>query len=349
MSNQVDQNMIINPKVVREGMKLYGIDEAPFSIHGVWRDGDRYYRLPREVAVNTSKNVTQKCDQTAGGRVRFATDSPYVAIKVTVHNVEQIAMMPVSATIGLDLYADGVFIGSFRPSFDQVAGNYESIVEIGDRKMREITVHFPLYGGVRDLYIGIDGDATLAAAKPYNYSRPVLFYGSSITNGGCCSRPGMTYEAQLSRMLDVDHRNLGFGGSARAEESIAEYVAAQDMSAFVYDYDHNAPSVEYLAETHARMFRTVREKNPTLPIIMISRPQILDHSYRAERFAVIKKTYDDAVLAGDENVYLIDGSSLFDGAGNDYTVDGIHPTDLGFWMMARGIAPVLRAALEKSE
>ena len=341
--------MIINPKVVREGMKLYSIDDAPFSIHGVWRDGDRYYRLPREVAVNTSKNVTQKCHQTAGGRVRFATDSPYVAIKLSIHTVEQISMMAVSGTIGLDLYADGVFAGSFRPNFDQNDGNYESIVELRDRKMREITIHFPLYCGVHELYVGIDGDSTLTSAKPYRYSRPVLFYGSSITNGGCCSRPGMTYEAQLSRILDADHRNLGFGGSARAEQAVADYIAEQDMSVFVYDYDHNAPSVEYLAETHERMFRTIREKNPTLPIIMISRPQIADHSFRAERFAVIKKTYDAAVAAGDRNVYLLDGSEFFDGASNDYTVDGIHPTDLGFWMMARGIAPVLREALEKSE
>ena len=103
--------------------------------------------------------------------------------------------------------------------------------------------------------------------------------------------------------------------------------------------------------TRSRPRRIPSSVSVTLAILKlpISRPQIADHSFRAERFAVIKKTYDAAVAAGDRNVYLLDGSEFFDGASNDYTVDGIHPTDLGFWMMARGIAPVLREALEKSE
>lgn len=346
-ANQVDKNFVIPSSIKKEGIRLYPANEPPFSLHGVWYDTDRYYRLPREVAVTVSRNVTQKCDQTAGGRVRFMTDSPYVAVKLTLHNVEQIAMMTVVGTMGLDVYADGVFAGSFRPPFRQVAGDFESVVELGEPKMRELTIHFPLYSGVFDLYVGVDGEATVAPAKPYKHPCPILYYGSSITNGGCCSRPGMTYEAQLSRMLDADHRNLGFGGSAKAEREIAEYIAAQEMSVFVYDYDHNAPSVEYLAETHARMFRTVREKNPSLPIIMISRPQVVTKNNRDERFAVIKKTYDDAVAVGDRNVYLVHGASFFDGVGNDYTVDGTHPTDLGFYRMAVGLEPLLRAILEK--
>ena len=346
MAKQFDKNMIIPTKIEKQGIRFYSIDDEPFSIYGVWRDGDRYYRVPYDVATNVSKVVTQKCMQTAGGRVRFKTNSPYVAIKVTLHNTEQIAMMTVVGTMGLDVYEGDVFLGSFRPPFHQGDGEFESLVELGEARERELTIHFPLYAGICDFYLGIDENATLSEGKPYGFDKPVVYYGSSITNGGCCTRPGMTYEAQITRMLNVDHHNLGFGGSAKAELAIAEYVASLDMLAFVYDYDYNARDAEYLSETHERMFKIVREKHPDLPIIIVSRPQYLNRNKREERFEVIKRTYDNAVARGDKNVYLIPGWTFFDEIGNDYTVDDVHPTDLGFMYMARGIGKVLAEVLD---
>ena len=345
--NQVDKNMIIATKIEKEGIAFHSIDNEPFKIYGVWRTGDRYYRVPREIAVTVSKNINQKCDQTAGGRVRFKTNSPYVAVKVTLHNVEQIAMMAVSGSMGLDIYSNGVFAGSFRPPFHQGEGDFESIVELKNNDEKDITIHFPLYAGVKEFYIGIDENATLSPASPYKYDKPVAFYGSSITNGGCCTRPGMTYEAQISRMLDVDHHNLGFGGSAIAQIEIAEYIASLDMLAFVYDYDYNARNADFLMETHARMFNIVRAKNPEIPIIIVTRPDVIPSKERDERLEAIKKTYDAAIASGDKNVYFIPGASLFDGLGNDFTVDGVHPTDLGFFSMAKGIGAVLKEAIEK--
>ena len=340
--------MIVPTKIDKQGIRFYNIDDKPFSIYGVWRDGDRYCRLPKEVAANVNRVVgTQKWMQTAGGRVRFKTNSPYVAIKVTLHTTEQIAMMTVVGTMGLDVYDGDTFVGSFRPPFHQGDGEFESVVELGGAKERELTIHFPLYSGVYDFYVGIDENATLSAGKTYGFEKPVVYYGSSITNGGCCTRPGMTYEAQITRMLNVDHHNLGFGGSAKGELAIAEYVAGLDMLAFVYDYDYNAPDAEYLSETHEKMFRIIREKQPTLPIIIVSRPQYLDINKRDERFAVIKRTYDNAKASGDENVYLIPGWTFFEEIGNDYTVDDVHPTDLGFMYMARGIGKLLGEILGK--
>ena len=346
MSKQLDVNLIVDSKIRVSGIKFYDVNSEPFSIHGIWYGGDRFYRVPLEVGREVSKSVEVKSHQTAGGRLRFRTDSPYVAIKATLESTEQVAVMTPLSTMGFDLYADGIYIRSFVPPYSQTDGDFESLVRIGDRREREITIHFPLYSGVTTMVIGIDGDSTLTAAAPYKYEKPVVFYGSSITNGASASRPGMSYEAILSRMLDMDHHNLGFGGSAKAEPAIARYVASLDMSAFVYDYDHNAPTVEYLAETHERMFRTVREAHPDLPIIMISRPQFSAESDRDRRFEVIKATYDKAVAVGDKNVYLLRGSDFFEGLDADFTVDGVHPTDLGFYFMAKGICPVLKRILE---
>ncbi len=346
MANQVDKNLVIPTVIKKAGSKFFDVCSEPFSVYGVWYDTDRFYRVPRDVAQTVSKNIVQKCDQTAGGRVRFKTDSPYVAVKLELHNTEQISVMTTVGAMGLDLYADGVFVKSFVPQYLQGDGNFESRIPLPGYGEREITIHMPLYAGVKSLLVGIDENATLKKAAPYKHERPVVFYGSSITNGAAATRPGMAYEAILARMLDMNYHNLGFGGSAKGEVEIAQYVASLDMSAFVYDYDHNAPTPEHLEQTHERMFRIVREAHPDLPIIMISRPQYGRESQRDLRFEIIKRTYDNAVAAGDKNVYLLRGSDFFDGLDADFTVDGVHPTDLGFFYMANGIAKVLGPVLD---
>jgi lysophospholipase L1-like esterase len=90
----------------------------------------------------------------------------------------------------------------------------------------------------------------------------------------------------------------------------------------------------------------VREKHPTLPIIMLSRPQDLNREALKARFEVVKATYDNAKARGDENVYLINGSTLFDGLDADYTVDAVHPNDLGFGRMAAAVAEILEKVLK---
>lgn len=49
-----------------------------------------------------------------------------------------------------------------------------------------------------------------------------------------------------------------------------------------------------------------------------------------------------------ENVYFIDGETLWDGDGWDCcTVDGCHPSDMGHWRMAQKIAPVFSEIMKK--
>jgi hypothetical protein len=152
----------------------------------------------------------------------------------------------------------------------------------------------------------------------------------------------MAYEAIIERALDSNYINLGFSGAAKGEDAMADYIAGLDMSLFVYDYDYNAPSCEHLAATHEKMFLKIREKNPKLPIVMITRPRSRPDPDRDARKEIIKRTYDNAVSRGDKNVYILYGSDLFDGLKHEYTIDDCHPTDLGLWFMAQGIIPTLR-------
>ena len=123
------------------------------------------------------------------------------------------------------------------------------------------------------------------------------------------------------------------------------------MSVFFLDYDHNAPSVEHLAKTHENVYRTVRKAHPEVPIIMASKTDLPrtenELKDRVDRRAVVKATYDKAVAEGDENVYFIDGQSVFPGRGGDScTVDGCHPNDLGFYAMAQVFGDVIRKVIK---
>ena len=113
------------------------------------------------------------------------------------------------------------------------------------------------------------------------------------------------------------------------------------MSLFVYDYDHNAPTLEHLSATHEKMFKAIREKNPDLPIIMMSRPKYFLEGDEDKRQAVIKQTYMNAVTGGDKNVYFIPGNELMKYAKNEGTVDNCHPNDLGFASMAQVLGDVI--------
>ena len=348
MSNisQIDRNFTVQTSLNIENIRFHSIREEPFSVYGVFYENGAYRRLPEQVAQSVSESVYRLHTHTAGGRVRFVTDSRYVAIKSVMYGIGKMPHFALTGSAGFDLYVGKrqQYYSAFVPPFD-ISDGYESVVRFDSRARREITINFPLYSGVSELYIGLEDGAALEKAPAYKHSKPIVFYGSSITQGGCASRPGNAYENIVSRVLQTDYLNLGFSGSAKGEPEIAQYIAGQDMSVFVYDYDHNAPTPEHLEATHQRMFSMIREQNPDLPILMLSRPKARLTETEQKRLSIIRRTYDEAIAAGDKHTYMIDGPTLMRYAKNDGTVDIHHPNDLGFHSMAKVLIPQLRALL----
>jgi hypothetical protein len=176
----------------------------------------------------------------------------------------------------------------------------------------------------------------------------VVYYGSSITQGGCCSHPGNAYQAVVSRKLNVDFINLGFSGNARGEKVVAEYIASLPCSVFVLDYDHNA-SVAELRNTHYAFYEIVRKKNPDMPIVFMSRCDVDCAPHETDdRRIIIAESLKKAREAGDRNVYFIDGAEVFKGHYEDMcTVDRCHPNDIGFMLMANAVEDQLIRILTK--
>ena len=343
MSNiaDIDKNFKIDTKIDKSDIRFINALTEPFKIYGIYYENGKFRRMPEAVAKAVSEGVYYLHANTAGGRIRFKTDSTYVAISARLARITRMDHFTLCGSAGFDLYVDGTYLKTFRPPYDMTDG-YENVLEIGEKKMRDITINFPLYTDVCELYIGISESAEILEPTPYKNEKPVVFYGSSITQGGCASRPGTSYQNFICRELNVDYVNLGFSGNAKAEDEMIEYISSLDMSVFVYDYDFNAPTLEHLEKTHEKMFLAIREAHPSLPVIIMSMPKYRLDEVQKKRFEVIKRTYDNAVDRGDENVYLIPGPALMEFAGSEGTVDWTHPNDFGFYSMAKVIANLLK-------
>ena len=339
--SKIDKNFVINTNIQKDDIRFYDIEDAPFNVYGVfWADG-KYRRMPETAARSVSDEVYRLHTRTAGGRVRFVTDSEYVAIKAHTNLLVKVSHFTLAGTSGLDLYVGNEYAKTFLPP-QQIEDGFAGVAEFGSRELREITINFPLYTELDKLYIGLQEDAVLKEGAPYSNEKPIVYYGSSITMGGCASRAGTCYQNIVSREFNYDYVNLGFSGSALAEDEMIEYIKGLDMHAFVLDYDHNAPTLEHLSKTHEKMFMAIREAKPELPIIIMGRPQYKLVGDDERRREIIETTYSNAIAKGDKNVYYISSAKLTELCKGEGTIDGAHQTDFGFASMAKALCDVIR-------
>jgi len=346
---KADKNLKVETKIDKEDIIWLDAAEAPFELYGAV-EFNPYARIPSDIAKTVSESVEMLNKHTAGIRVRFRTNSPYIAVNAKWSKQTKMSKMTVIGMSGFDMFfrseTDGKYsyYNTFTPPSDSPEG-YESVIDTTG-EMKDYIINFPLYNSVDKLYIGVKKGADFEKPAKYYNELPIVFYGSSITQGASASRPGNSYQNFLSRMLNMDYINLGFSGSGRAEDEIVNYMAGLKMLAFVADYDHNAPTVEHLQNTHFKMYETIRKAQPDLPYIMISRPDYKTAPFKSnsddERRSVIMETYQKALAGGDKNVYFIDGATIFRGPEADAcTVDGCHPNDLGFFKFAETLYPIL--------
>ncbi len=328
--------------------------KAPFVLEGFpWRDPEMVFnRLPAsfsENEVNAGALATARL--TAGGAIRFRTDSPCLTLRAVLDRSGDMNHMPRAGSAGFDFYSGSGSRIQYRTTVKPDHGQKELETLLvndgsGPVAMTDWTCLLPLYGAATRIEIGLKPGSGLEKPTPHTIAKPVLFYGSSITQGGCASRPGNAYTTMLCRAVDAAQINLGFSGCGRGEPAVADAIAGLDLAVFVLDYDHNAPTVGHLQETHERFFRIIRARQPELPVILMSRCDFYGTTEDRRRREVIRQTYANAVAAGDRKVWFLDGEALFETEHRDAcTVDGCHPNDLGFYRMFRTALPVLETAL----
>jgi lysophospholipase L1-like esterase len=265
--------------------------------------------------------------------------------------------MPATGVSGLDLYVKDdtghwrwVAIGwpeKFPTNVSVLASGLE-------HARREYLLFLPLYNGVSSVEIGVPKGSRIVPGEPLDARRrrPIVFYGTSITQGGCASRPGMAHTAILRRWLDWPVINLGFSGQGKMEPEVVALLAELDPVLYVIDPLPNMTVGEVEQRTEP-LVRTLRQAHPQTPIVLVEVPKASSafppaewRQWIAERNVALKATNDRLVAAGVPQLHYMTSAALL-GRDGEATVDGGHPTDLGFLRMAEGFAAVLKPLLPK--
>lgn len=341
--------------VEKDGKRRFDLPCAPFKLYGgMYEEGAGFVRMPLGVAASVSEGVHFLAGNGAGLRLNFRTNSKTLRLYVRESFFCRMRHMALTGSTGFILCSregaekKSVFRGVLCPEWN-FGDEFEVAVNL-DGELRDYVLHFPLYSSVASLAIELDGDAYLGEGAGYKNVPPVLYYGSSITQGGCASRADTSYEDLICERTGADYINLGFSGNGKAEDNMVDYLRGIDCSVFVCDYDYNASTPEYLAKTHERLYKRYREVKKDTPIVFVTRPEARrDCADARQRADIIYATYENALKNGDKNVYFVDGREFFPvDLRERCQVDGCHPTDLGFYYMAEKIGGVVAEILQKS-
>jgi lysophospholipase L1-like esterase len=314
-----------------------------------------YERLPASLNGKTRPPVWSLSKNCSGLAIRFRTNSTVIAARWEVTGDVTMNHFAPTGIKGLDLYClksgKWQFVNSGRPVGKKTTA---IIIDHMVGEELEYMLYLPLYDGLANLEIGVHPNASIdnpIVNSPLK-EKPVVFYGTSITQGGCASRAGMSYPNQLSRMLNRQIVNLGFSGNGQLDLEIAEAMAGIDASCFVIDCLPNV-SVKQMNEKYAAFLKKIREKRPNVPILLVETilfpHRIFDRSVSTllqEKNSTLKKIYNDQKGSGDRKIYYQKADQLI-GLDGEGTVDGVHLTDLGFLRMSEQLYPVIRKLIRK--
>lgn len=339
----------------QDGFCFLHADRAPFVLGGIdppEQNGGEYYRLDASKKAAYSAANASLADCTAGGTIRFTTDADEIFVRIRLRSaVSGMHHFCDRGVYGIDVYAGTgskrKYLGEMMQHFAESPRENEGRLSL-PAGVNEVMIELPLYSGITSIEIGFPKESQIG--KPTERDiLPVAFYGSSITQGGCVSRPGNAYSNIICRALNADCRNFGFSGSALGETAVAEYIANCALSCFVMDYDYNSPSCEHLSATHELFFQTIRTRQPELPVVLVTHPFYdVPTENDLARIAVVRQTYENALRNGDQNVFFVDSRNFFTPEFRDlYAVDYLHPNDLGQMSMAQVIFPAVQTAVSK--
>ena len=351
--NKDDQLLYIDPKQ-NDLVKIYGL---------YWFDEDkRYHRLSKkidDVLPNLEGSVDVLAGNSSGGIAAFYSNTNILKIKVKLSFKFHMGHMPYTGQAGFDLYIGNTYqdMKFYRTSnFDFNKTEYE-FTYFKHKDLSEenklFVLNFPLYATVEEVLIGINPNSTISPCnKLFKDNNKIVFYGTSITQGGCASRPGMSYTQILSRLLSTECLNYGFSGNGKGHIEIAQALSEiKNVEMFVLDYEANA-TFDRLKATLDNFVKCLRKTYPTTPIVIISKIQMYlefhdkDYCINEKKIRNYQKNY--VKKSNGKNLYYIDGSKVL-GKNNisEKTVDGCHPTDYGFISMAEYLYPIIKKILNK--
>lgn len=358
---ELDKDMAL-PQGSAAPLSWFEPGDPPFRLTGFpWFNRDRRFRrLPLQPPAPIRSAVSELADCTAGGQVAFQSNATRLVVKVELAGPYYMYHMPSTGQCGFDLYLGEPFAQRYHSTtrFDVKETAYEvELFSHPESTWRTFTLNFPLYQGVKRFQVGLNPGARVRRPPAWSEDRPIVIYGTSITQGGCASRPGLAYTNIISRALNRPVINLGFSGNGCGEPEVIQLVAGlRNPGLLVLDYEGNAGAFEAYRQTLPAAIALLRAAHPVTPLLVLSRIVFAREYAHAEagparekRMRMQRELVRRLRAQGDGNLYFHNGATLLGPDADECTVDGVHPNDLGFMRMARRLAPLMKRLARTDE
>lgn len=327
-------------------------DVAEWGVEGRgWEETERFYsRLPQRAKEKVRPVVWRLGQHTAGMAARFRTSATNLNFNVKL-NLPDLDMvhMPATGVSGVDLYAsDGAGWRWVACGMPRTQEYQLSVAGVRDGE-REYLLYLPLYNGVESLTIDVPEGARFKRVLPRR-EPPIVYYGTSIAQGACASRPGMAFTNILHRRLDTPVLNLGFSGNGRMEAEVGALIAEIEASCYVIDCLPNMGPEDVSARA-GPLVRQLRAARPETPILLVEDRRMPSSvflpardAFHDKNQAALRRAHEELAAEGVTDIhYLADVPFL--GTDGEGTVDASHPSDLGMMRYADALESVLKPLL----
>lgn len=346
-------NATLGPAPATAGLRWIDASKGRLPVRGLaWFGENRgsFSRLPLRAKGKVRHAVWNLAQAPAGAHLAFRSDTADVSVRVVNKGIELFPNMPVTGTCGLELFCgEPATVRSWVvAAADLKERSFERHLLKGlPRRIREYKLYLPLYQEVESLYVGLMTGARILPPSPTSLPKPIVFYGTSITQGAAALSAGTDFVSAIGRNLNVETINLGFSGNGYGDREAAALCAELDAAMFVLNYAENSDA-KGMARTLPVFIDILRAARPHVPILLVTGILFSQDEYdeptrdRIEtRRDAMLQVYVSRRRAGDRNLHLVDGFGLISDHDSAYT-DGVHPSPLGLDMMACRLTPLIR-------
>jgi len=354
-TSHVSANNIITKDVYTSEDTLKYVDGLKLDVIGKYHQEPHWGRLPARYEKTVREQVWKLGQNSAGIGIRFRTNATTIAVRWTVMKGNDMKHMPATGVRGVDLYALVNERWQYvRTGIPSDLTTEAVLLSSGEGKETEYLLNLPLYDGVKSLEIGVNESAKITGAteKKLLTEKPVVYYGTSIAQGGCASRPGLAFTNILARMLDRQFINLGFSGNGTIETSVGEAMSEIDAAVYVIDCNANT-TADLIYDRTLALVKMLRKDHPDTPILLVENffhqsflltPRTGTTQTVIDKQNQLRRAYDALRKEKISGLYYKTGDNLI-GKDHEGTVDGVHPNDLGMMRMADELFPVFKRIL----
>jgi hypothetical protein len=349
-SRKIGKHIISDYKTKKTTTDFQYYNGLEFNIGGKFHNEKNYFRLPSNYKNIVRPEVWNLSKNSSGISIKFRTNSPDISVKWKLSNFLEHSNMSRICSSGLDLYClidnQWQYVKSGIPTSIETE---QLLVSEMDTTSKEFLLNLPLYDGVENIEIGIKKEFNISTTKDnYEINKPIVFYGTSITQGGSASRPGLAYPSIISRNLNIETINLGFSGNGKFEKSVGLALCEIDASAYIIDCVPNS-SPDVIKSNVFSLIKQIRKCKPNTPILLVE-SIIREYSYFQKTDKTIfgglkyieaqntelRKSYENAIDENINNLFYLSSDGLI-GYDHEGTIDGTHLNDLGMQRIAEKI------------